>query len=99
MAVTDIATKSQINTQLHDALALLASDHCWSKTQEFRNMNKDRCIRSRWEKGKGARATVIYLGVNVDSGELVDLRVIKGKYEIETELSAAIAESLFTGEL
>lgn len=75
----------KIDTALYDHLDKTASDRCWTRTQLFRNLNGDRCIRSRWEKGRGSREVVMYISVNVDTNSLDELRVIKCKYEIETE--------------
>lgn len=53
-----------------------AKDCGWIRTGLFRNMNGDRCIRARWIKGSGRKERALYLGINVDTGVIVDCRCI-----------------------
>ena len=65
-------------------IAMLAKDYGWTRTQRFNNMNGDRCIRARWQKGAGKKESVLYIAVNVDSGDVVEVRTIVGNREVES---------------
>lgn len=81
-----------LQTADYETAQQIAIDHGWLRTGVFRNMNGDRCIRGRWVKGAGRSERVMYLAVNVDSGEIADLRAIKANREqLVSEATLAVA--------
>ena len=80
-----------LQTADFDAINQIAADYGWSRTGLFRNIRNDRCIRARWVKGSGRSERVLYFGVNVDDGEVVDARAIAQNRLSGNELSAAAA--------